>query len=107
MKPTLLLFSALGTPPFRSIKLRTRKPTCPACGVDSQKVGKIEDIDYVQFCGGTTPDWERQGLAQGNPEFRVGVKVSFFNVDPRLREPEFLYVGRSSRQNFLREDSYT
>ncbi|KAG6888505.1 hypothetical protein C0995_007843 [Termitomyces sp. Mi166 len=73
-KPTLLLYSALGTPPFRSIKLRSRKPTCAACGTDEQRVGTIQDIDYVQFCGGPRPDWEARGLEAGAAGARVGVK---------------------------------
>ncbi|KAF7322668.1 Adenylyltransferase and sulfurtransferase UBA4 [Mycena chlorophos] len=70
-KPSLLLFSALGTPPFRSIKLRSRKPTCPACGTSDQKVGEIRSIDYVQFCGGPRPDWESRGLVRGEASHRV------------------------------------
>ncbi|KAJ3744214.1 hypothetical protein DFH05DRAFT_1535507 [Lentinula detonsa] len=73
-KPTLLLFSALNTPQFRSIKLRSRKPTCPACGREGQKLGTISEIDYVQFCGGATPDWESLGLVETHPEHRIRVK---------------------------------
>ncbi|KAJ7702413.1 hypothetical protein B0H17DRAFT_923597 [Mycena rosella] len=73
-KPSLLLFSALGSPPFRSIKLRSRKPTCPACGNSEQKVGEIKKIDYVQFCGGPTPDWGSLGLLAGDPDHRISVK---------------------------------
>ncbi|KAJ7871524.1 hypothetical protein B0H14DRAFT_3083806 [Mycena olivaceomarginata] len=73
-KPSLLLFSALGSPPFRSIKLRSRKPSCPACGTAGQKIGEIREIDYVQFCGGATPDWESLGLSPGAPEDRISVQ---------------------------------
>ncbi|KAJ7470388.1 hypothetical protein FB451DRAFT_1253579 [Mycena latifolia] len=73
-KPSLLLFSALGSPPFRSIKLRSRKPTCPACDSSDQKVGQIKEIDYVQFCGGPAPDWERRGLLVGEPDHRISAK---------------------------------
>lgn len=74
-KASLLLFSALSLPQFRSIKLRTRKPSCPACGVDGQKIGQIEDIDYLQFCGGERPNWEQRGLESGNS--RIGVQVVY------------------------------
>ncbi|KNZ72364.1 Adenylyltransferase and sulfurtransferase uba4 [Termitomyces sp. J132] len=73
-KPTLLLYSALGTPLFRSIKLRSRKPACAACGTDEQRVGTIQDVDYVQFCGGPRPDWEARGLEEGAAGARVSVK---------------------------------
>jgi adenylyltransferase/sulfurtransferase len=77
-KPSLLLFSALGSPPFRNIKLRSRKPTCPACGTSDQKIGQIKEIDYDQFCGGATPDWESRGLTPGDPNNRISVKVFLF-----------------------------
>ncbi|KAK0480267.1 hypothetical protein IW261DRAFT_122926 [Armillaria novae-zelandiae] len=68
-KPSLLIFSALGVPPFRSIKLRSRKPSCPACGTDG--VREIREIDYVQFCGGPAPDWESRGMVQSDRRIRV------------------------------------
>ncbi|KAF8518478.1 hypothetical protein JB92DRAFT_3088024 [Gautieria morchelliformis] len=70
-RPSLLIFSALSTPPFRTAKLRSRRPTCPACGEDGKKIGKIEEIDYVAFCGGRTPDFEATGLRQGQPGHRI------------------------------------
>ncbi|KAH9972728.1 hypothetical protein BGW80DRAFT_1474576 [Lactifluus volemus] len=70
-QPSLLVYSALGMPPFRSIKLRKRRTTCSACGVEGQRVGKIEDTDYVQFCGGARPDWVTLGLKSGHPEWRI------------------------------------
>lgn len=74
-KPSLLIFSALGVPPFRSIKLRSRKASCPACGTEGEKVGQIRDIDYVQFCGGAAPDWESRGMVEGRSDRRIRVQV--------------------------------
>lgn len=74
-KSSLLLFSALSIPPFRTVKLRSRKPTCPACGKEDQKVGQIEDIDYVAFCGGQRPDWETKGLVDRDAISRIRAKV--------------------------------
>ncbi|TFY52214.1 hypothetical protein EVG20_g10652 [Dentipellis fragilis] len=68
---SLLIYSALSFPPFRSIRLRKRRPTCPACGVEGQKVGKIKGVDYVQFCGGARPDWETLGLVPGIADTRI------------------------------------
>jgi adenylyltransferase/sulfurtransferase len=70
-QPSLLVYAALGVPPFRSIKLRKRRATCPACGTEGDKVGKIEEIDYVQFCGGARPDWETLGLSPRDAESRI------------------------------------
>jgi hypothetical protein len=74
-QPSLLVYSALGMPPFRSIKLRKRRITCPACGIEGQKVGKIEDVDYVEFCGGARPDWVTLGLKPGDTEWRITANV--------------------------------
>ncbi|PSR92264.1 hypothetical protein BD289DRAFT_472967 [Coniella lustricola] len=58
-QPTLLLFSGNtpGTPTFRSIRMRTRRQTCFACGEDSKirltLAGLASgSLDYVAFCGG-------------------------------------------------------
>lgn len=75
-KPTLLLFSALSNPQFRTIKLRSKKLSCPACGQEGQKISSINEIDYVQFCGGEKPDWEKLGMAEGDGgEERIRVNV--------------------------------
>lgn len=69
--PSLLVYSALGTPPFRSVRLRKRRASCPACGTEGQKLGTIEDIDYVQFCGGERPDYVSLGREPGTAGFRI------------------------------------
>ncbi|KAI0346326.1 hypothetical protein BDW22DRAFT_1352390 [Trametopsis cervina] len=73
-KPTLLLYSALSLSPFRSIKLRTRRPTCLACGVQGHKIGSIASTDYVAFCGGPRPDWETLGMVEGSTAHRIKAK---------------------------------
>ncbi|EJD48951.1 molybdenum cofactor synthesis 3 [Auricularia subglabra TFB-10046 SS5] len=73
-RPSLLLFSALAVPPFRSIKLRTKSKTCAACGDAGQNKGSIEETDYVQFCGGPTPDYVSTGLTVSDATKRVSVK---------------------------------
>jgi len=78
-RPAFLIFSALSTSPFRSARLRSRRPTCPACGKDGNKIGRIEEIDYVTFCGGRTPDFENTGLQPGHPGHRICGKVSVFH----------------------------
>ncbi|KAG6373302.1 hypothetical protein JVT61DRAFT_6440 [Boletus reticuloceps] len=73
-KPTLMLFSALSMAPFRTIKLRARKPTCAACGIEGQQLGAIHETDYIAFCGGPRPDWEAKGLFSGNPGHRISAQ---------------------------------
>lgn len=70
---SLMLFSAMSIPPFRTIKLRARKPTCAACGVD--ELGAIHEADYVAFCGGPHPDWQAMGLVPGNAGDRISAQV--------------------------------
>ncbi|EON67181.1 hypothetical protein W97_06434 [Coniosporium apollinis CBS 100218] len=52
--PSLLLFSAYGSPQFRSIRLRSRKPKCAACSTHATVTPEAlasGSLDYVQFCG--------------------------------------------------------
>ncbi|KAI2470059.1 ThiF family protein [Annulohypoxylon bovei var. microspora] len=56
--PTLLLFSATSATPFRSIRMRSRRPNCFACSSGSTLTLKELSsglLDYVQFCGVTSP----------------------------------------------------
>lgn len=57
--PTLLLFSgaAVGQPSFRSVRMRTRRRDCFACGEGGGARLSLEtlrsgSLDYVAFCGG-------------------------------------------------------
>lgn len=52
--PSLHLFSAYSTPPFRTIRLRPRRQNCAVCGTEPSifiKSLKNGSMDYVQFCG--------------------------------------------------------
>lgn len=57
-KPSLLLFSANSSSPFRTVHLRPKRPDCFAC---SAKAGLTRNslasgsLDYVAFCGSTLP----------------------------------------------------
>ena len=57
--PALHIFSAYSSPPFRTIRLRTRRPTCASCSenptvtLDTIKSGSI---DYIFFCGTADPE---------------------------------------------------
>ncbi|EKM57902.1 uncharacterized protein PHACADRAFT_251828 [Phanerochaete carnosa HHB-10118-sp] len=73
-KPSLLLFSALSSMPFRTIRIRPRRPTCPACGKEGERTGTIAETDYVAFCGGSRPDWVVLGLQEGNSGHRLRAK---------------------------------
>ncbi|KAH9950221.1 hypothetical protein B0H21DRAFT_706420 [Amylocystis lapponica] len=48
-QPTLLMYSAL-VAPFRSVKLHSHRKTCTACGDEGERVGAINETDYVAFC---------------------------------------------------------
>ncbi|OJJ50796.1 hypothetical protein ASPZODRAFT_21315 [Penicilliopsis zonata CBS 506.65] len=56
--PSLLIFSAYSSPPFRSIRLRSRRANCAVCSAEATVT--LDTImggstDYVFFCGSTTP----------------------------------------------------
>ncbi|EJD06485.1 uncharacterized protein FOMMEDRAFT_165272 [Fomitiporia mediterranea MF3/22] len=70
-KPSLLVYSALASPPFRSVKLRTRRKNCPACGDEGERIGKISELDYITFCGGPRPNWVQRGLVVNNSRRRI------------------------------------
>jgi adenylyltransferase/sulfurtransferase len=57
-KPTLLIFSAYSSPPFRSVRLRSRRADCAVCSaqatITSQSLTS-GSLDYVAFCGATSP----------------------------------------------------
>ncbi|GAA5970261.1 hypothetical protein JCM3765_000975 [Sporobolomyces pararoseus] len=52
-KPTLHLFAPLSPSPYRTIKTRTRKPTCPACGT-LPSTSDISSSDSVAMSDGST-----------------------------------------------------
>lgn len=54
--PSMLMFSAYGTPMFRSMKIRRRNPVCKACSTSaaiSLETLRHGAVDYVTFCGAT------------------------------------------------------
>ncbi|KAI9876376.1 MAG: Urmylation protein [Pleopsidium flavum] len=56
--PALLLFSAYGSPQFRSVRLRSRRPHCIACSKSATVTLKSllsGSLDYAQFCGALQP----------------------------------------------------
>src|SRR5207253_58551 len=53
-----LLFSAYSNPPFRTIRLRPRKPKCASCSAQAtvtRTALSSGSLDYVQFCGAVSP----------------------------------------------------
>ena len=52
--PTLLLYSAYSYPPFRSMRLRGKRPACPSCSATATITRQSltsESLDYASFCG--------------------------------------------------------
>ena len=55
---SLLLYSAYGYPPFRSVRLRGKRARCDACSADqaiTKDSLKSGSLDYAVFCGTTSP----------------------------------------------------
>ena len=72
--PTLIYFTALSFPLFQTYKLDSKSPSCAACGNEGERIGKIRDIDYLQWCG-TAPNWVETGLVEGDTGHRIRVQV--------------------------------
>ncbi|KIY44090.1 hypothetical protein FISHEDRAFT_78002 [Fistulina hepatica ATCC 64428] len=75
LQPSLLLYSSLGSPPFRSVRIRRRRKDCPACGEFAKSDLNVDSIDYVQFCGGPTPNWHESGMRVDDPNLRIDAKT--------------------------------
>jgi len=73
-KPAMLLFSALSFPAYRTVKMRTRRPDCIACGNKGANIDLIETTDYIASCGGVRPNFEATGLLPGSPGQRIRVQ---------------------------------
>jgi adenylyltransferase/sulfurtransferase len=57
-KPTLLMFSGYSAPPFRSVRLRSRRADCAVCsalGTITAHSLTSGSLDYVAFCGAVSP----------------------------------------------------
>ena len=55
---TMLIFSAFDSPPFRSIRLRGKRPNCTVCSANpSITTSSLSSgsLDYAQFCGVVNP----------------------------------------------------
>jgi len=55
---SMLLYSAKSTPPFRTLKLRSRRVECFACSAEgglTLESLQSGSLDYVAFCGVTSP----------------------------------------------------
>ncbi|KAI7830933.1 hypothetical protein BX661DRAFT_180338 [Kickxella alabastrina] len=69
--PNLLIFSYRSQPHFRSIKLRSRKPTCAVCG-DMPTVTEL--VDYAAFCGAGPNDNAPEWSILSDPGQRISCK---------------------------------
>lgn len=80
--PSLLLFSATSSTPFRSVRMRGRRANCFACSASSMLTLeglKAGSLDYVQFCGVAAPvnvlrPDERISAAQYNSALENGAQ---------------------------------
>ncbi|KAG8874899.1 Urmylation protein [Tulasnella sp. 331] len=82
--PSLLIFSALATPQFRSVKLRSKRPGCIACGANPLDLGANNlEADYVAFCGGERPNLVQTGAIVN--DLRIKAK-DLFNVISHNKE---------------------
>jgi adenylyltransferase and sulfurtransferase len=82
--PAMLLFSAMGDTPFRSVRMRGRRKGCFACSDDAGLTldEMTSSMDYVQFCGVRQP-------------------VSLLRDDERVTAEEYQGLMRNSKSPVL------
>lgn len=94
--PSLLLFSATSTTPFRSIKMRGRRTDCFACSSGSalslKELGS-GSLDYVQFCGVTTP------VNVLKPEERISA-IEYNDILTRQTDGKHLLLDVREKEHF-------
>ncbi|KAG4222317.1 Adenylyltransferase and sulfurtransferase uba4 [Phytophthora cactorum] len=94
--PSLLLFSATSTTPFRSIRMRSRRPNCFACSTGSTltlKELRAGSLDYVQFCGVTKP------VDVLKPEERVSAK-EYNDILTKQPDKDHLLLDVREKEHF-------
>ncbi|KAI0013443.1 adenylyltransferase [Xylariaceae sp. FL0662B] len=94
--PSLLLFSATSPTPFRAIRMRSRRAKCFACSPDSTLTLKelgSGSMDYVQFCGVTTP------VKVLKPEERISA-TEYNQVLTQRPRKEHLLLDVREREHF-------
>ncbi|KWU41142.1 hypothetical protein RHOSPDRAFT_23557 [Rhodotorula sp. JG-1b] len=86
--PTLHLYSPLSSSPYRTIKMRARKPTCPTCGGETTPPSSTPTSRWQDFLArrdGTWPGWsdplcetpgvgQRASSSSGRADSRIRVQ---------------------------------
>ncbi|KAI1367153.1 ThiF family protein [Xylaria arbuscula] len=96
LTPSLLLYSATSSTPFRSMRMRGRRANCFACAASSTltlKELRAGSLDYVQFCGVTAP------VAVLQPEERISATHYKSNVTTKP-EGKSLLLDVREREHF-------
>ncbi len=108
----LMIFSAFSDQPFRSVRLRPRRPRCAVCSsaasitLDTMKSGST---DYQELCGVSAPvaildDEERVSVQEYNALRSAGVKHILYDV--REKAPfSICYLDRSINLPFSKQQS--
>lgn len=109
---SMLLFSSNSSTPFRSVKLRSRRPNCFACskeaGLTSESL-RSGSLDYVLFCGLTTPvnilvpeeriepkkyeEFQEKGTAHLLVDVREQVQFDICNIEGSVNVPFSSFQG--------------
>ncbi|KAJ3466058.1 hypothetical protein MRS44_006716 [Fusarium solani] len=92
--PMLLLFSALSDTPFRSVRMRSRRKTCFACGDENAlTLNELKtSMDYVQFCGVMKP------VELLQPQERISAKE--YQEVAKAEKKEHLLLDVREREHF-------
>lgn len=82
--PSLTIFSALSFPPWRSMRIRGKKPTCIVCGEHPTiTLANLGETDYQGFCGSANIDPIEDSLRISPSDLPSDVQL--IDVRPRVQ----------------------
>lgn len=82
--PSLTIFSALSFPPWRSMRIRGKKPSCIVCGDNpTVTLDNLGETDYQLFCGSINLDPIDDSLRISPADIPTGVQL--VDVRPKVQ----------------------
>jgi adenylyltransferase/sulfurtransferase len=95
--PALLIFSSRDQNPFRSVRLRTRRPDCFACSaVSTLSIESLSSgsLDYVAFCGTVNP------IQLLSPEERISAREYAHKMEVETANKDHVLVDVREKVQF-------
>ena len=98
--PSLLLYSAFNYPPFRSVRLRGKRPTCPSCSTTARTITRQSllsgSLDYASFCGVLRSNPSNNNLL---PTDRISA-TEYSQIHPEAEQQSHILVDVREKPQF-------